>query len=64
MISASSLETHSQSPKNSELKKIFIDSPWALKRFRALIQKYASCCGLHDKNVEGLRNTQEVKDMH
>lgn len=62
IISLSSLETHSQSLKNVELKRIFIDSPRALKRFGALIQKQASRCGLHDRNVKGLRNMQEAKD--
>lgn len=64
IISPSSLETHSQCLKNFELKKIFIDSPRALKRFGALIQRCASCCGVHDKNVKGLRNMQEVKNRH
>lgn len=39
IISPSSLETHPQSLKNFELKRIFIDSPRALKRFGGLIQK-------------------------
>lgn len=64
IISPSSLETHSQALKNFELKKIFIDSPRALKRFGELIQKCASCCGLHDENVKGLRNMQEIKDIN